>query len=36
MDLQQVGWEGVNWIDLAENSVQWRAFLKLEMEMRFP
>jgi len=36
MDLQQIGWEGVNWIDLAENSIQWRAFLKLEMEIRVP
>jgi hypothetical protein len=36
MDLQQVGWEGVNWIDLARNSVQWRGFVKMEMEIRFP
>lgn len=36
MDLQQVGCKGLNWIDVAQNSVQWRTFVKLEMKIRFP
>jgi hypothetical protein len=34
--LEQVGWEGVNWIDLDQNSVQRRALVKLAVEIRFP
>jgi hypothetical protein len=36
MDLQQVGLEEVKGIGLAKNSVQWRAFAELELEIRFP
>ena len=36
MDLQQVSWIGVNWIDLAQNSVQWRASVKVEEEIWLP
>lgn len=25
MDLKRVGWEGVKWINLAQNRVQWRS-----------
>jgi hypothetical protein len=26
MDLREIGWDGMNWIDLAQNKDQWRAF----------
>jgi hypothetical protein len=28
MDLQEVGWEGVDWIDMAQDSDRWRAFFE--------
>jgi hypothetical protein len=27
MDLREIGWGGVVWIDLAQNSDQWRALV---------
>jgi hypothetical protein len=27
MDLQEVGWEGVDWIDMAQDRDRWRAFV---------
>jgi hypothetical protein len=32
MSLQKVGWGGMDWIDLAQNSDKWRAFVKAEMK----
>jgi hypothetical protein len=29
MDLREIGIDGVNWIELAQDSVQWQAFDKL-------
>jgi hypothetical protein len=26
MDLRETGWDAMNWIDLAQNKDQWRAF----------
>jgi hypothetical protein len=28
MDLKEIAWEGVDWIDLAHGWNKWRAFLK--------
>jgi hypothetical protein len=27
MDLREIGWGGVNWIDLAQDRDQWRALV---------
>jgi hypothetical protein len=35
MDLGEVGWGGVDWIDLAEDTNRWRALVKSnELEVR--
>jgi hypothetical protein len=34
MDLREMGIDGENWIRLAQNSVQWRAFINTEMSLR--
>ena len=36
MDLQVVGCGGMDWIDLAENRVRWRALVNVVMNLRFP
>jgi hypothetical protein len=36
MDLREMGIDGANWIQLAQDSVQWRAFVKTVMNLRFP
>jgi hypothetical protein len=28
MDLREIGWNGMDWIDLAQNRDQWRALVK--------
>jgi hypothetical protein len=28
MDLREIGWDGMDWIDLAQDSDQWRALVK--------
>jgi hypothetical protein len=28
MDLREIGWDGVSWIDLAHDRDQWRALVK--------
>jgi hypothetical protein len=28
MDLREIGWDGMDWIDLAEDRDQWRALVK--------
>ena len=35
MDLQEVGWGGVYWIDLAEDRNRWRAVLNAVMTFGF-
>jgi hypothetical protein len=34
MDLRETGIDGANWIRLAKNSVQWRAFVNKVMNLR--
>jgi hypothetical protein len=36
MDLQQIGCEGVNWIQLIQDRVQLRDFMKTVMNLRVP
>jgi hypothetical protein len=36
MDLQEVGYGGVDWIELAENRHRWRALVKAVMNLRVP
>jgi hypothetical protein len=36
MDLKETGWEGVDWIYLAEDRDQWRAFVKTVMNFLIP
>jgi hypothetical protein len=34
MDLREVGWEGMNWIDLAQDRDQWRALVNTVMNLQ--
>jgi hypothetical protein len=36
MDLWEIGIDGANWIQLAQDRVQWRAFVKTVMNLRVP
>jgi hypothetical protein len=36
MDLREIGWDGMDWIDLAEDRDQWRALMKMVMNLRVP
>jgi hypothetical protein len=36
MDLRNVGREGVNWIDVAEDKDKWRALVDTDMNLRVP
>jgi hypothetical protein len=36
MDLQEMGWEGMDWIELAPNSERWRALVNAVMNFRVP
>jgi hypothetical protein len=36
MDLREVGWEGVYWIDLAQDKDRWRALVYTVMNLRVP
>jgi hypothetical protein len=36
MDLQEVGWGGMNWIDMAQDMDWWRALLSAVMNLRVP
>ena len=36
MDLQEVGWKGMDWIDLAQNRDGWRTLVNAEMKIRLP
>jgi hypothetical protein len=36
MDLREIGIDGANWIQLAQDRVRWRAFVKTVMSLRVP
>jgi hypothetical protein len=36
MDLRKKGWDGMDWIDLAQNRNQWRALVKTVIHFRVP
>jgi hypothetical protein len=36
MDLRQIGWGGMDWIDLAQDRYQWRALVDMVMNVRVP
>jgi hypothetical protein len=36
IDLGEIGWEGVDWIDLAQNRDHWRALVNALMNLRVP
>jgi hypothetical protein len=36
MDLREIGWGGMDWIDLAQDRVQWRAFVHMVMNLQVP
>jgi hypothetical protein len=36
MDLREIGWDGMDWIDLAQDGDQWRALVNTVMNLRVP
>jgi hypothetical protein len=36
MDLREIGIDGANWIQLAQDRVQWRAFVNKVRNLRVP
>jgi hypothetical protein len=36
MDLREIGWDGMDWIELAQDRDQWRALVKTVMNLRVP
>jgi hypothetical protein len=35
MDLKEIGWDGMDWIDLAQDMDQWRAHVNMLLNLRF-
>jgi hypothetical protein len=35
-DLREIGWDGLDWIDLAQDRDQWRVLVNTEMNRRVP
>jgi hypothetical protein len=36
MDLRTIGWDGVDWIDMAQDRDQWRALVNMVLNLRVP
>jgi hypothetical protein len=36
MDLREIGWYGMDWIDLVQDRDQWRALVNTVMNLRVP
>jgi transposase len=36
IDLREIGWDGVDWVDLAQDGDQWRALVNTVMNFRVP
>jgi hypothetical protein len=36
MDLRETGWDGVDWIDRAQDRDQWRALVNIILNLRVP
>jgi hypothetical protein len=36
MDLREIGWDGMDWIHLAQDRDRWRALVKTVMNLRVP
>jgi hypothetical protein len=36
MDLREIKWNGVNWIDMAQDRDQWRALVNTVLNLRVP
>jgi hypothetical protein len=36
MDLREIGWDGVDWNELAQERDQWRALVNMVMNFRVP
>jgi hypothetical protein len=36
MNLRETGWDGVDWMDMAQDRVQWRALVNTVLKLRVP
>jgi hypothetical protein len=36
INLREIGWDGMDWIDLAQDRDQWRALVNTVMKLRVP
>jgi hypothetical protein len=36
IDLREIGWDGMDWIGLAQDRDQWRALVNMVMNLRVP
>jgi hypothetical protein len=34
--LKEIGWDGMDWVDMAQEKDQWRALVNTEMNLRVP
>jgi hypothetical protein len=36
MDLREIGWDGVDWMDMAQDRDQWRALVNTVLKFQVP